>query len=153
MLTLSSFPRWESGSNTDTTTTQGPRTWPILGNLHQIPTKRTHLQFARWAEQYGEIYSLKFGLGTCIVVSSPRLITQLVDKKSNLYSWRPASHLIEPDVSNEKGYCSGFPVCAKDFPRTVTVRSEAWRATILRKSDKARVEVFSLYETPKEKGV
>ncbi|KAH6649219.1 cytochrome P450 [Chaetomium tenue] len=55
----------------------GPPTWPIIGNLHQIPTKRTHLQFAKWAKQYGGIYSLKFGSGTSIVISSPRLIKQL----------------------------------------------------------------------------
>ncbi len=71
----------------------GPPTLPIIGNLHQIPTKRTHLQFAKWAKQYGEIYSLKFGPGTSIVISSPRLIKQLVDKKSNLYSRRPPSHV------------------------------------------------------------
>ncbi|KAK3386869.1 cytochrome P450 [Podospora didyma] len=71
----------------------GPPTLPIIGNLHQIPTKRTHLQFAKWAKQYGGIYSLKFGPATSIVISSPRLIKQLVDKKSNLYSRRPTSHV------------------------------------------------------------
>jgi len=57
---------------------------------------------------------------------------------------------VEPDVSNETGYCSGFLVCAEDFPCTVTVRSEARRATILRECDRARAEVFSKFETPKE---
>ncbi|KAK1758584.1 cytochrome P450 [Echria macrotheca] len=71
----------------------GPPTLPVIGNLHQIPTRRTHLQFAKWAKEYGDIFSLKFGPGTSIVISSPRLIKQLVDKKSNLYSRRPASHV------------------------------------------------------------
>ncbi|GAB1319456.1 hypothetical protein MFIFM68171_09666 [Madurella fahalii] len=71
----------------------GPPTLPVIGNLHQIPTKRTHLKFAEWAKQYGEIFSLKVGPGTSIVISSPRLIKQLVDKKSNLYSRRPPSHV------------------------------------------------------------
>ncbi len=75
------------------TSLPGPPTLPIIGNLHQIPTKRTHLQFAQWAKQYGEIYSLKFGPATSIVVSSPRLVKQLLDKKSNLYSRRPPSHV------------------------------------------------------------
>ena len=57
---------------------------------------------------------------------------------------------IEVDVTNEKGYCSGFLVCAEDFPCNVTVRSEARRATILAEADKARAEVFSRFETPKE---
>lgn len=61
-----------------------------------------------------------------------------------------AGQAVEPDVSNEKGYCSGFLVCAEDFPCTVTVRSEARKATILRECDKARAEVFSRFETPKE---
>ena len=71
----------------------GPPTLPVIGNLHQIPPRRTHLQFAKWAKQYGEIFSLKFGPATSIVISSPRLIKQLVDKKSNLYSRRPPSHV------------------------------------------------------------
>ncbi len=61
--------------------------------MHQIPPKRTHLQFARWAKEYGEIYSLKVGSGTSIVLSSPRLIKELVNKKSNIYSRRPPSHV------------------------------------------------------------
>ncbi|KAK4161037.1 phenol 2-monooxygenase [Cladorrhinum sp. PSN259] len=57
---------------------------------------------------------------------------------------------VEPDVSNEKGYCTGFLVCAEDFPCMVTLRGEERRRTILRESDKAKAEVFSKYETPKE---
>jgi hypothetical protein len=41
-------------------------------------------------------------------------------------------------------------VCAEDFPCEVTLRSEARRETIVRECEKARIEVFSRYETPKE---
>jgi cytochrome P450 family 619 len=61
-----------------------------------------------------------------------------------------AGQVFEPDVSNETGYCAGFLVCAEDFPCTVTPRSEARVATILRECDTARAQVFSKYETPKE---
>ncbi|KAK4465763.1 cytochrome P450 [Cladorrhinum samala] len=73
----------------------GPPCLPVLGNLHQIPTKRTHIQFREWAKQYGDIFSLKFGPATTIVINSPRLIKELIDKKSNLYSRRPASHVAD----------------------------------------------------------
>ncbi|KAK8930288.1 Cytochrome P450 monooxygenase patH [Metarhizium anisopliae] len=33
------------------------------------------------------------GPATCVVLTSPRLVKQLVDKKSNLYSHRPVSHI------------------------------------------------------------
>ena len=57
---------------------------------------------------------------------------------------------IEPDVSHETGYCAGFLVCAEDFPATITPRSEGRRQTILREFERARTQVFSRFETPKE---
>jgi cytochrome P450 len=50
-----------------------------------------HLRFTEWAKTYGEIFSLKVGHGTAIVITSPRLIKQLIDKKSSIYNYRPAS--------------------------------------------------------------
>jgi hypothetical protein len=31
----------------------GPPTIPILGNLHQMPIDKPHLQLQKWAEEYG----------------------------------------------------------------------------------------------------
>ncbi|KAK4182348.1 phenol 2-monooxygenase [Podospora australis] len=59
-------------------------------------------------------------------------------------------NVIEPDVSNESGYCSGFLVCAEDFPATIELRSERRKQTILSECERARVEVFSRFDTPKE---
>ncbi|KAK4226602.1 phenol 2-monooxygenase [Podospora fimiseda] len=69
------------------------RSKSMIENPKEKLEKRTHLQFNKWAKQYGEIYSLKFGPATSIVITSPRLIKQLIDKKSNLYSRRPDSHV------------------------------------------------------------
>ncbi|OAA43301.1 Cytochrome P450 [Metarhizium rileyi] len=71
----------------------GPPTLPIIGNLHQIPTSFTHLKIAEWAKQYGDIFSLKLGPATAVVLTSPRLVKTLVDKKSNIYSHRPTSYI------------------------------------------------------------
>ncbi|KAF2182283.1 cytochrome P450 [Zopfia rhizophila CBS 207.26] len=71
----------------------GPPTKPLMGNLHQIPKTSPHYQFTKWARQYGGIYSLKFGPGTAIVLTDPRLIKQLVDKKGSVYGDRPASYV------------------------------------------------------------
>ncbi|KAK3937785.1 phenol 2-monooxygenase [Diplogelasinospora grovesii] len=61
--------------------------------LETIPTTRTHLKFTEWAKQYGGIFSLKVGPGTSIVITSPRLIRELIDKKSSIYSHRPVSYV------------------------------------------------------------
>lgn len=54
-----------------------------------LPDRR----FTEWAKQYGEIFSLKVGPSTAIVLTSPRLVRQLLDKKSAIYNHRPPSHV------------------------------------------------------------
>jgi hypothetical protein len=34
----------------------GPPTLPIIGNLHLMPAKNPHIQFKKWAEEYGRVY-------------------------------------------------------------------------------------------------
>ena len=70
-----------------------PPTLPILGNIHQIPKKGAHFQFTKWAKQYGGIYTLKLGTGTAAVITSRRLVKELIDKKSGIYSGRPTSYV------------------------------------------------------------
>ncbi|USW56371.1 Putative cytochrome P450 [Septoria linicola] len=71
----------------------GPPTLPIIGNIHQMPTKDAHLQFQKWAEEYGDIYSLMLGTQTLIVLSSDEAIKDLMDRKSNNYSDRPELYI------------------------------------------------------------
>ena len=73
----------------------GPPTLPLLGNIHRIPQKSAHFQFSQWANQYGGLYSLKLGTGTAVVITDRRLVKQLIDKKSALYSDRPKSYVAD----------------------------------------------------------
>lgn len=86
---------------------------PLIGNLHQMPLKRAHLKyvffpsssefiiiagnqlsrFTEWAKEYGGIYSLKLGTSTAVVLTDRRLVKQLIDKKSSIYSGRPISYV------------------------------------------------------------
>jgi hypothetical protein len=52
-------------------------------------------RFTEWAKIYGGMYSLKIGSGTIVVLTDRRLIKELLDKKSSIYSKRPASYLSE----------------------------------------------------------
>ena len=71
----------------------GPPTVPVLGNIPHIPLKGAHFQFTEWARKYGEIYTLKLGTGTAAVVTSRRLVKELIDKRSGKYSERPVSYV------------------------------------------------------------
>lgn len=66
----------------------GPPTLPILGNIHLLPSRDVHLQFQKWAQEYGPIYSLILGTKTMIVLSSSEAVRDLLDKKGAIYSDR-----------------------------------------------------------------
>ena len=66
----------------------GPPTLPLVGNIHQMPAKDMHLQFQKWAQEYGPIYSLILGTRVMIVLSSAEVIKDLMDKRSAIYSDR-----------------------------------------------------------------
>nr|RBQ91903.1 hypothetical protein FVER53263_08430 [Fusarium verticillioides] len=71
----------------------GPPTLPIIGNLHQIPNRKRHIQFQKWAEEYGPIYSLILGRKVMIVLNSDQTVKDLVDKRGGIYSSRPESYI------------------------------------------------------------
>jgi len=71
----------------------GPPTLPLIGNLHQMPKKHGHLQFQKWAEEYGPVYSLMLGTKVMIVLSSDQAIKDLLDKRSSIYSSRPEFYM------------------------------------------------------------
>ncbi|CEF87210.1 hypothetical protein FGSG_11389 [Fusarium graminearum PH-1] len=66
----------------------GPPTIPILGNIHLMPKRDAHLQFRKWADEYGPVYSLILGTKPFIVLSSAQAVKDLLDKKSGIYSDR-----------------------------------------------------------------
>ena len=53
-----------------------------------LQTKLTLLRFKDWSEKYGEVFSLKIGRGTMIVLNSRRAVYDLLDKRSSIYSGR-----------------------------------------------------------------
>ncbi|KAF4499906.1 cytochrome p450 [Fusarium agapanthi] len=71
----------------------GPPTLPIIGNLHQIPNRKRHIQFQKWAEEYGSIYSLILGTKVMIVLNTDQTVKDLVDKRGGIYSSRPESYV------------------------------------------------------------
>ncbi|KAH8721733.1 cytochrome P450 [Ilyonectria robusta] len=67
----------------------GPPTLPILGNLHQMPTKNFHLEFQKLAQEYGPITTMKLGGQSLFLLNDPDVIRDLLEKRSNNYSCRP----------------------------------------------------------------
>ena len=53
-----------------------------------MPKKDVHLQFQKWAREYGDVYSLILGTSVWIVLSSDEAIKELLDRRSGIYSSR-----------------------------------------------------------------
>ncbi|GAW19712.1 hypothetical protein ANO14919_092010 [Xylariales sp. No.14919] len=77
----------------------GPPTLPVIGNLHLMPKKKGRLQFERWANEYGPIYSLVLGTQVMVVISSDKVVKDLLDKRSGIYSSRPDMYLSQDIAS------------------------------------------------------
>ncbi|ESK83420.1 cytochrome p450 [Moniliophthora roreri MCA 2997] len=78
----------------------GPPTVPILGNLHIFPFSSAHLKFSEWAKQYGDIFSLKIGSSTVVVISGMEACAELMDKRSFATADRPIVPMAQKVTDN-----------------------------------------------------
>ncbi|KAG7451082.1 cytochrome P450 [Guyanagaster necrorhizus] len=67
----------------------GPPTVPLLGNLNVFPTEYAHYK------AYGDIYSLKVGPDTAIVITSAVAVKELIDKRSASTTDRPPHYMAD----------------------------------------------------------
>ena len=58
-----------------------------------MPTRDAHLQFEKWAREYGPIYSLILGTKVLIVLSSDEAVKELLDRRSGIYSDRQGMYI------------------------------------------------------------
>ncbi|CAJ2502503.1 Uu.00g098970.m01.CDS01 [Anthostomella pinea] len=98
----------------------GPPTVPILGNLHLMPKENGHIQFQKWAQEYGPIYSLILGTKVMIVVSSDQAVKDLFDKRSAIYSSRPETYIAQIVSGRHKVPPAGLRVLLMPY-------GERWR--------------------------
>ncbi|TBU37381.1 CyP450 monooxygenase [Dichomitus squalens] len=72
----------------------GPKRLPILGNAHDIPLNKQWLTFQRWAEEHGDVVYLNLLGQSVVVLNSAQAITDLLDKRSAIYSDRFKSTVV-----------------------------------------------------------
>jgi len=64
----------------------GPRGWPLLGNLLQLDLPQLHEQLERWAKIYGPLYRLRIGQREALVVARPDLISGILHDRPDGWS-------------------------------------------------------------------
>ncbi|KAH9934272.1 cytochrome P450 [Fomitopsis serialis] len=73
----------------------GPRGWPVIRNLLQIPQNKPWLVYAAWADTYGDVIHLEAFNYHLVILNSAQAAKELLDGRSAIYSDRPASTMAE----------------------------------------------------------
>ncbi|KAK3133967.1 hypothetical protein QOZ80_6AG0543370 [Eleusine coracana subsp. coracana] len=64
---------------------------PLIGNLHQLKEKKPHQTFAKWAEVYGPIYTIRTGASSVVVLNSTEVAKEAMIAKFPSISTRKLS--------------------------------------------------------------
>ncbi|KAG2032312.1 cytochrome P450 [Suillus americanus] len=67
----------------------GPRGWPLIGNILDVPRVKPWLTFTEWGKKYGDITHIEVLGRHIIVLNSVKSAMEMMDSKSTLYSDRP----------------------------------------------------------------
>ncbi|XP_072959646.1 ent-kaurene oxidase 2 isoform X1 [Typha angustifolia] len=74
---------------------------PLIGNLHQLKEKKPHQTFAKWAEIYGDIYTIRTGASTLVVLNSADVAKEAMVTKFSSISTRKLSNALTLLTSNK----------------------------------------------------
>lgn len=64
-----------------------------------MPKKDGHLQFQKWAQEYGPVYSLILGTQIIVVLSSDQSVKDVLDRRGGIYSSRPVRYIAQECIS------------------------------------------------------
>lgn len=76
-------------------TPPGPRGWPLIGNIFDLPTKESWKVYLDWSRKYNsDVLSLRVPGAKLFILNSAESIQGLLTKRSNIYSDRPRSTML-----------------------------------------------------------
>ncbi|KAI2642949.1 cytochrome P450 2C3 [Xylaria nigripes] len=67
----------------------GPKCYPIVGRIHDVPTQSSWLKFYEWSKEYGPIYQTEIFGTVHVWISSEQVANDLLSRRAAIYSDRP----------------------------------------------------------------
>ncbi|OCH88065.1 CyP450 monooxygenase [Obba rivulosa] len=72
----------------------GPKGWPIIGNLLDVPTSYPWLAYKEWSKRYGPIVHVKVLGQSIIILNDAKAVSDLLEARSANYSSREMGVMI-----------------------------------------------------------
>ncbi|KAI0078417.1 cytochrome P450 [Panus rudis PR-1116 ss-1] len=72
----------------------GPKGYPLIGNMLDLPTVTPWKTYREWSRTYGELVYLDLPLRPTVILGSAKAAFDLLEKRSDIYSDRPANLMI-----------------------------------------------------------
>ncbi|GLJ32039.1 hypothetical protein SUGI_0645230 [Cryptomeria japonica] len=92
---------WRREQRTRLCLPPGPRGWPIVGNLFQLGKSMPHHSLYALSLQYGPLMTVRLGMRTTVVVSSPAMAKEVLKTHDKILAGRPVIE-INKTLSHDK---------------------------------------------------
>lgn len=109
----------------------GPKGYPIIGSVPEVPEKNGFIKFADWGKEYGPIYQVNLAGHNHVWISSDEISKDLLSKKAAIYSDRPHIPALIDDNRTSAQY---LPLLSRNDGHT---RQRKFANIIMRESEKA----------------
>lgn len=110
----------------------GPKGYPFIGSVPDVPEKNGFIKFAEWGKQYGPIYQVNLAGSNHVRISSDQIAQDLLAKKGAIYSDRPHIPALIDDNRTSGQY---LPLTSKN---NAWSRQRKFANIIMRESEKAQ---------------
>lgn len=81
----------------------GPKNFPFIGRVHDLPVQYMWHKFKEWADEYGPIYYTSMFGAEFIIVSDEEIAEELLVKRAKYNSDRPRMQSVTDSKSSEGG--------------------------------------------------
>ncbi|XP_063173358.1 cytochrome P450 2K1-like [Candoia aspera] len=78
-----------SWNNSSPNLPPGPRTIPILGNLHRMDLKRPYRTMIQLSKEYGSVFRLKLGFQEIVVLTGYETVKEALVDQADVFAGRP----------------------------------------------------------------
>jgi cytochrome P450 len=109
----------------------GPKGYPIIGSIPEVPEKNAFIKFADWGKEYGPIYQVNLAGHNHVWISSDEIAKDLLSKRAAIYSDRPHIPALIDDNRTSAQY---LPLLSRNDGHT---RQRKFANIIMRESEKA----------------